>query len=87
VELSVYGYRPSLPLSGLLIGVYAIVAVVQIFLGLRYKSWTFMTAMVLGCADEIIGYVGRIILWQNPWNHSGFIIQIGGYSEVPCRQA
>jgi len=35
-----------------------------------------MAAMLLGCIDEILGYVGRILLWQNPWNHAGFIMQI-----------
>lgn len=81
VELSVYGYRPNLALSGALIALYAIATVVQIGLGLRCKSWTFMSAMVLGCLDEILGYVGRIILYQNPWNHTGFIMQIGKYWE------
>ena len=33
--------------------------------------------MVLGCADEILGYAGRILYYQNPWNAAGFIIQIG----------
>lgn len=87
VELSVYGYRPSLGLSGALIGLYAIAALFQVVLGLRYKSWTFMSAMLLGCFDEILGYVGRIILYQNPWKHSGFIMQIGGYSAFLCRRA
>jgi hypothetical protein len=85
VELSVYGYRPSLPLSSVLIALYAIAAIVQIILGLRYKSWTFMCAMVLGCLDEILGYVGRIILYQNPWNHTGFIMQIGEYPNQVCK--
>lgn len=77
VDLSVYGYRPSLPFTSALIGLYAIAVVIQLALGLRYKSWGFMSAMILGCLDEILGYVGRIILYQNPWNHSGFIMQIG----------
>lgn len=85
VELSVYGYRPSLPLSSILIVLYAIAAAIQIFLGMRYRSWTFMTAMVLGCLDEILGYVGRIILYQNPWNHTGFIMQIGECPIQVCK--
>lgn len=32
--------------------------------------------MVLGCIDEILGYVGRILYWQNPWAKGGFIMQI-----------
>ena len=76
VQLSVYGYRASLPLSALLIALYAIVAILQVGLAWKYRTWGFMSAMILGCIDEIIGYVGRIIMYQNPWNNSGFIMQI-----------
>lgn len=58
VELSVYGYRASLPFSILVIVLYAIVAVVQLWLGIRYRVWGFMSCMLLGCITEIIGYVG-----------------------------
>lgn len=76
VELSVYGYRPSLGASGALIGLFAICAVVQLFLGLKYKTWWFMGAMIAGCLDEILGYVGRIMYNHNPWAQPGFILQI-----------
>jgi len=76
IELSVYGYRPSIAASGALIGLYAICMGIQVILGLRYKAWWFMSCMVLGCIDEILGYVGRILYWQNPWGEVGFIMQI-----------
>jgi hypothetical protein len=31
----------------------------------------------LGCLSEICGYAGRIIMWRNPWDFSGFMLQIG----------
>lgn len=77
VELSIYGYRASLPLSVALIALYGVCCIVQIGLGWRYKTWGFMTAMLLGCIDEILGYVGRIMMYKNPWNHDAFIMQIG----------
>ena len=77
IEFSVYGYRPSLPFSSALIALYTLCMVVQIYLGARYKKWGFMVAVCLGCISEIIGYIGRILYWQNPWNQAGFIIQIG----------
>lgn len=60
VELSVYGYRASLPFSSVIIALYALCAAAQIFYGLRYKSWGFMASMLLGCFCEILGYVGRV---------------------------
>ncbi|GAM90452.1 hypothetical protein ANO11243_084960 [Dothideomycetidae sp. 11243] len=77
VELSTYGYRASLPLSVILIVIYLGCAGYQGHLGWRYKTWGFMTAMLLGCLTEIIGYVGRILMWQNPFGSTGFAIQIG----------
>ncbi|KAJ9616651.1 hypothetical protein H2200_000370 [Cladophialophora chaetospira] len=76
IELSVYGYRPSIPASATLIALYAICMGIQAILGFRYKKWGFMSAMILGCFDEILGYVGRILYWQNPWKQDGFIMQI-----------
>lgn len=35
-----------------------------------------MSFMMLGCIFEIIGYIGRIILYNNPFNFGGFMIQI-----------
>lgn len=77
VELSIYGYRASLPFSITIISLYAIVAVVQSFLGWRYKTWSYLASMMLGCICEILGYVGRILLWVNPWKKTGFTMQIG----------
>lgn len=83
VELSVYGYRPSLPLSAILIALYSVCGLVQLGLAWRYKTWGFCAAMVLGCIDEIIGWVGRILMYQNPWNNGGFIMQIGELNFFP----
>jgi hypothetical protein len=77
IELSVYGYRPSIPASAILIALYVVCILVQSYLGFKYKTWLFMSMMLLGCVDEIIGYIGRILYWQNPWKQAGFIIQIG----------
>lgn len=83
IELSVYGYRPSLPFSSALIALYALCMVVQVYLGVRYRKWGFMSAMLLGCICEIIGYIGRILYWDNPWGDAGFIIQIGEHCSTP----
>lgn len=83
VALSVYGYRPSLPGSISLIALYSICALIQIIMGWRYKTWGFMAAMLLGCIDEIMGYVGRVLYYQNPWGQAGFLMQIGKLCLTP----
>lgn len=49
---------------------------IQVILGFRYRKWWFMGCMIAGCLDEILGYVGRILYWANPWAKTGFIMQI-----------
>lgn len=76
IDTTVYGYRPTLAGSGVAIALYTIAILINIFLGVRHKTWGFMAAMILGCVDEILGYVGRILYNQNPWGQTGFIMQI-----------
>lgn len=35
-----------------------------------------MIAMNLGCVGEVIGYIGRILMWNNPFGEAGFQMQI-----------
>lgn len=76
IQWSVYQYRPSLVANGIFIGLYATAMLVHIFLGVRWRSWFYMSMMILGCLAEIVGYIGRIILHGNPWSFAGFMIQI-----------
>ncbi|KAM0248170.1 hypothetical protein ACHAP5_003551 [Fusarium lateritium] len=76
VEWSVYQYRPSLAANIAFIVLYAIAMGVHMFLGIRWKQWFYMSFMMVGCLFEIIGYIGRIILYKNPFNFGGFMVQI-----------
>jgi hypothetical protein len=76
IEWTVYKYRPSLPTNIIFIILYVIAMFVHIYLGVRWRSWVFMTLMVFGCVYAIVGYVGRIMLFMNPWSFDGFLIQI-----------
>ncbi|WZH42354.1 uncharacterized protein QYS62_003346 [Fusarium acuminatum] len=76
VEWSVYQYRPSLAANIAFIVLYAIAMGAHMFLGIRWKQWFYMSFMMVGCLFEIIGYIGRIILYKNPFNFGGFMVQI-----------
>lgn len=80
VQTTVYGYRPTLPGSATLIALYGLCALIQSFLGVRYRSWFYMAAMDLGCITEILGYASRILYYYNPWSNTGFIMQIGMFT-------
>ena len=40
-----------------------------------------MSMMGAGCVSEIIGYGGRVMLWENPFGFAGFLIQISKFND------
>ncbi|KAL7915563.1 RTA1 like domain-containing protein [Trichoderma velutinum] len=83
VEESILSYRPSLPANVIFAACFGAIALVHVYLGWRWKSWGFMIGMILGCTSEIIGYIGRIMLWQNPFSFPGFMIDIVCLTTAP----
>ena len=80
VSWSILSYRPDLAANIVFCVYFALVGLVQIYLGVRWRSWGFMTGMILGCMTEVIGYVGRVIMYNDPFSYPGFLVQI---SESP----
>lgn len=76
VEGTTYGYYPSLGWNAFFAGFFGLCAVLQLVFGVRYKTWTYLIAIFLGCAGECAGYVGRIMMHNNPYDKTGFQIQI-----------
>lgn len=76
VEWSVYQYRPSLAANATFLALYSLAMLIHIYLGYRWRSWWFAAFMIVGCISECVGYVGRIIMWNNPFNFAGFLMQI-----------
>jgi hypothetical protein len=76
IQSTVFQYRPSLAANSVFIALFALSIVTHIVLGIRWRSWFFMGAMILGGISEIIGYGGRLIMYNNPFSFTGFMIQI-----------
>ncbi|KAL6904748.1 RTA1 like domain-containing protein [Trichoderma evansii] len=83
VEASILAYRPWLAANYFFAAYFGIIALIHIYLGWRWKSWGFMTGMILGCASEVIGYIGRVMLWHNPFSFPGFMIDIVCLTTAP----
>lgn len=83
VEWSVYQYRPSLPANATFIALFGLAMAIHIFLGIRWRTWGFMVFMILGCTEAIAGYVGRILLYRNPFSFAGFMLQIVCITSAP----
>ena len=48
--------------NGFFAAFFALCFLVQLVQGIRYKTWTFMIALCLGCLGEAVGYGGRIMM-------------------------
>jgi hypothetical protein len=74
---SFYGYRLSLPANATFLALFSLsfVGFVAVYAGTR-RGLAFTVAMLLGVLCEIIGYVGRVLSYQNQWDENGFLIQI-----------
>jgi hypothetical protein len=79
VTWSIYGYQPSRAANLTFLILYIVAGILHGYLGIRWRSWGFMTGMLLGCLCEIIGYAGRLMLWKNPFSYPGFMIQISKF--------
>lgn len=62
IEGTLYGYYPSLGANIFFAAFFGLCLLVQIVQGIRYKTWTYMIALCLGCIGEAVGYAGRIIM-------------------------
>jgi hypothetical protein len=71
-----FRYIPTLAGNALLLGIFAFLIVPQVLLGVRYKTWGFMGAMLGGLALEIIGYVARVQMHANPFSQDPFLMYV-----------
>jgi hypothetical protein len=76
VEWSVFQYRPSIAANATFIALFGLFLAADVFLGIRYKTWGHMACVAAGNILQIIGYIGRILLYGNPFGFNEFLIQI-----------
>ena len=76
---SVYEYRPSLGTNIAFMILFGIALATHVAMGVRWRSWFFMSMMACGCVSEMIGYGGRLLLWENPFGFAGFLVQISKF--------
>ncbi|KXJ89841.1 RTA1 like protein-domain-containing protein [Microdochium bolleyi] len=80
-EWSVVGYQPSIPANAAFLALFGLSLLAHLCQGVYFwrkgrPAWGYMTLIVLGCADEIVGYVGRLMLHDNPFGFISFLVQI-----------
>lgn len=80
---SVYGYRPEMSANVFFMCVFFALLVAHVVIGARRKAWAFMSFMIAGCADEILGYAGRVCMYYDLWNFKAFMVQVVCITTAP----
>ena len=68
-EYLLYNYKPSLPAAIIFVVLFALIALVHIFLAAKHKT-KFLTAFIIGGLMEAIGYATRAVNAQQAPNYS-----------------
>jgi hypothetical protein len=68
------GYRPNVPGNMVYLALFAVLMVGQVGAGIKYRTWSFMVPMAAGLILEVIGYLGRVFLHNNPFNFDAFLM-------------
>ena len=77
-------YVPSLAGNAFYIAIHALGLCIQLWLGIRYRTWGYLVAMIGGTGLEIVGYAGRILLHIDDYNNNNFIIYLCGLTIGPA---
>lgn len=67
-------YVPSLTGNAALLAFFGIALLVQLFLGIRYRAWSFTVPMAVGIILEMVGYRGRIGMHYNVFERDWFTL-------------
>ena len=67
-------YLPTLTGNAIYAAAFGLLLLAQLGLGIKCKSWGFMVGMTCGLVSELVGYAGRIMLHDNPFNFNNFIM-------------
>lgn len=76
ISESIYTYRPSFGANVAFLALFATSGVFHLFQGVVWRKTAFAIAIIIGCIAEVIGYVGRVISYGDPFDQNGFLIQV-----------
>jgi RTA1 like protein len=76
VTHSIFYYQPSFTANLAFLVLFAATGILHFAQGTYTKKTSFTVAVCIGCFTEVIGYLGRLISWHNPFSLDGFLTQI-----------
>ncbi|KAH8881153.1 RTA1-domain-containing protein [Thozetella sp. PMI_491] len=77
-------YVPSLGGNAFLLAVFALFLLAQAVFAFLYRTWSYNIPMVLGLVLEIVGYVARLQMHDNPFRSDPFIMYLVTVTIAPA---
>lgn len=68
--------------SIIFMGIFGVSLIGHIGIGWKYKTWTFLIAMILGSSSELVGYLGRVLMHNNPYKLSTLVSSAFWYRNI-----
>ncbi len=84
LSLASFLYIPTLPGNAIFAGIFGVTIIAQLYLGIKHKIWGYMIAMLLGLLLEVVGYVGRIMLHNAPFDDNNFLMYLVTLTIAPA---
>ncbi|GLA75071.1 hypothetical protein AtubIFM55763_006333 [Aspergillus tubingensis] len=69
-------YLPNLGGNAFYIALFAFFIPVQLYLGIRHRTWGYLFGAICGLILEVLGYIGRIYMRHNPFIDRWFIMYL-----------
>ncbi|EAQ86735.1 hypothetical protein CHGG_07988 [Chaetomium globosum CBS 148.51] len=76
LHFGVMSYYPSLAGNALFAAIFGLCLLPQIYLGIRHKTWGYLIGMTGGILLELLGYIARILMRDNMFTDSYFIMYL-----------
>ncbi|KAI1056330.1 hypothetical protein NW752_000961 [Fusarium irregulare] len=73
-----YTYSPSVGGNAVLLTVFALLALVALYFGVRSKTYLFSLALTTGLFLEVLGFIGRILLHSKQDDQGHFFLVLFG---------
>ena len=73
-QWAAFNYLPNFGGNVFFAAFFGVAIIPNIYLGVRYKTWGYMAGMVIGCLLEVLGYAAKLMLRNNPWSTTGFLL-------------
>ncbi|KAL8798928.1 MAG: hypothetical protein Q9182_006275 [Xanthomendoza sp. 2 TL-2023] len=83
-ELQQIDYVPSLGGNAFFLALFALILILQLAFGYRWRTWSFTGSVFGGLVLEIIGYAARIQLHDNPFKSDPFLMYLVVLTIAPC---